>query len=122
MKPFDLQKAKLGYPVCTRSGNHVRILCFDRKIDNGNDIVALITQNSEEGFEYIQFYDKYGRTSASCRDYDLMMEDVKYTKWGVIRKTTGDIANKFLFASKEDAEAYANSSNDLKVVKVEWEE
>ena len=29
MKPFDLEKAKAGSPVCTRSGEKVRIICFD---------------------------------------------------------------------------------------------
>ena len=31
MKPFDLEKAKAGHAVCTRSGLNVRLLCFDKK-------------------------------------------------------------------------------------------
>ena len=31
LKPFDLQAAKSGKPVCTRDGRKVRIICFDSK-------------------------------------------------------------------------------------------
>ena len=30
LKPFDLQQAKDGKPVCTRDGRKARIICFDR--------------------------------------------------------------------------------------------
>lgn len=40
-KPFDLEQAKAGKPVCTRDGRKARIICFDLK--NGNHpIVAVI--------------------------------------------------------------------------------
>lgn len=40
-KPFDLEQAKAGKPVCTRDGRKARIICFDLK--NGNHpIVAAI--------------------------------------------------------------------------------
>lgn len=31
MKPFNLEEAKAGKPVCTRDGYDARILCFDAK-------------------------------------------------------------------------------------------
>lgn len=40
LKPFSLEAAKAGKPVCTRDGHKARIICFDRK-DN-TPIVALI--------------------------------------------------------------------------------
>lgn len=30
MKPFNLEEAKAGKPVCNREGNDVRIICFDK--------------------------------------------------------------------------------------------
>lgn len=29
MKPFDIELAKQGKPVCTRDGRPVKILCYD---------------------------------------------------------------------------------------------
>lgn len=43
MKPFDLEKAKAGAKICTRSGNQARIICFDVR-DRHYPIVALITK------------------------------------------------------------------------------
>lgn len=40
MREFDLEKAKAGAGVCTRSGNKARIICFDAK--GMYPIVALI--------------------------------------------------------------------------------
>ena len=44
MKPFDIELAKAGYPVCTRDGRPVRILCFDRKSVDGYSILALVDE------------------------------------------------------------------------------
>jgi len=30
MKPFNLELAKQGHPICTRDGRNVRSICFDR--------------------------------------------------------------------------------------------
>lgn len=47
MKPFDLEAAKAGKPVCTRDGRKARIICFDRNWEY--PIVALIEcENGEE--------------------------------------------------------------------------
>ena len=44
LKPFDIQKAREGKPVCTRDGRKARIICFNRKGDM--PITALITNLS----------------------------------------------------------------------------
>ena len=31
LKPFDLEAARAGSPVCTRDGRKARIVCFDKK-------------------------------------------------------------------------------------------
>lgn len=40
-KPFDLEQAKAGKPVCTRDGHKARIICFDAKLENYS-IIALV--------------------------------------------------------------------------------
>ena len=46
LKPFDIQKAREGKPVCTRDGRKVRIVCFDRK--RTYPIIALIEEGEDE--------------------------------------------------------------------------
>lgn len=43
LKPFDLETAKAGKPVCTRDGRKARIICFDMNSFNNHIIVALGT-------------------------------------------------------------------------------
>ena len=46
LKPFDIQKAREGKPVCTRDGHKARIICFDYNGETGDyPIVALVHYN-----------------------------------------------------------------------------
>lgn len=47
LKPFDLEAAKAGKPVCTRDGRKARIICFDLKNDE-YPIVAAVENDSSE--------------------------------------------------------------------------
>lgn len=74
MKPFDLEAAKAGEPVCTREGRKARIICFDR-VELFYTIVALI---ETEGFPYVEkivAYTNKGRrfTTGEENPSDLMM-------------------------------------------------
>lgn len=71
LKPFDIKKAKEGYPVCTRDGRKARIICFNRE-SIGFPIIALVKNGDTEGV--YQFDDK-GRSNIDDeeRGYDLMM-------------------------------------------------
>lgn len=59
-KPFDLEEAKAGKPVCTRDGRRARIICFDAK--GQHSIIALVTDRiqespynyTEKGYHYIE--------------------------------------------------------------------
>lgn len=69
LKPFDLQKAKEGKPVCTRDGRKARIICFDRDWDM--HIVALIADPLGESVHY---YLSNGKVDFDKQnDEDLMM-------------------------------------------------
>lgn len=58
MKPFDLEKAKAGAPLCTREGFRARIICFDANNDRF-PIVALL--EGDDGKEYPVSFTKKGR-------------------------------------------------------------
>lgn len=71
LKPFDLDAAKQGKPVCTRDGRKARIVCFDVK-GSVRPIVALISD--EEGDESTFVFYENGRVYAEHdTDFDLMM-------------------------------------------------
>ena len=74
MKEFNLEEAKFGNPVCTKEGNPVRILCFDRLFDE-YCIVGLI--KVAENREKVGSWNKKGKALYSTNDDDnLMMVDL----------------------------------------------
>ena len=78
MKPFDLRAAKAGAPVCTRDGEEVRIICFDR-ICTIFPIVGL--RRNVDNEEYVVTFTTDGRKFFTSKDGgDLMMRDDDYAE------------------------------------------
>ena len=118
LKPFDLEAAKAGKPVCTRDGRKARIICFDAKCDK--PIVALIYDyNKETVLQYLE----NGRFFVDQIDkYDLMMLPQKKEGWINIYKDFEDTVC-CAYLTKEDA--LKNRSIEygyITTIKIEWEE
>lgn len=78
MLEFNLEDAKKGAKICTRSGNKARIICFDR-VNNHKDanLIALVLGKSAK-HEMCLSYDKFGHTQGSHDpSLDLMIDDGK---------------------------------------------
>ena len=76
-KPFDLEAAKAGKPVCTRDGRKARIICFD--LNNKNfPIVAIINCDTEENAYQ---YDIDGVCDEHDNNLNLMMLPQKKEGW-----------------------------------------
>lgn len=129
LKPFDIQKAREGKPVCTRDGRKARIICFDRKFyhDDGYNypIVAMVNDNDNE---LVHAYTQDGLLIGNKEsELDLMMLPEKKEGW-VNVYTNIDVENSrycsTIYASKE--EALNNISKVLghyiSTGKTEWEE
>ena len=88
LKPFDLQAAKSGKPVCTRDGRKVRIICFDSKNDPRRPIVALVEHNDNELlYEYtIKGKECFSHISTTGTS-DLMMLPEKKEGWIVVKRS-----------------------------------
>ena len=118
LKPFDLQKAKQGKPVCTRDGRKARIICFDRiSGDDVYKIVACVTAFDGD-FEEVLSYriDGYIVDSQNPKDEDLMMLPEKKEGWVNLYKSS-------VRSTKEEAMKYRNKCNDyIDTIKIEWEE
>lgn len=79
LKPFNLEAAEAGKPVCTRDGRKARIICWDLKSGN-YCLAAAVETKADENFEEILTYDKNGiftTDSEVNHEYDLMMATEK---------------------------------------------
>lgn len=122
LKPFDIQKAREGNPVCTRDGRKARIICFDKK-DNQCPIVALVDYYDRKDGEAVTTYTNEG---FFCIDKkhpnDLMMCPVKRT--GYINIYDNNRVCKQIFETEGEAKIAGNSTPDkyIQTIKIEWEE
>ena len=118
LKPFDLEAAKAGKPVCTRDGRKARIICFDRKyLYDGQafSIVALVNEGTYS--ESVYSYTKDGLYEpGKCHNHDLMMHPQKKEGWIIIHKEA--------IYDKETAEKIVRetTANVIRIQKIEWEE
>ena len=117
LKPFDIQKAKEGKPVCTRDGRRARIICFDRKFyhDGYNyPIVAMVNDNDNE---LVHAYTQDGLLVGNKEgELDLMMLPEKRSGWVNVYKER-------IYSTKEEAiEATYDGVTYVDTVKVCWEE
>ena len=113
LKPFDIQKAREGKPVCTRDGHKARIICFDKK--GAYPIVALVNDYNEE--EYIKNYDEFGKKIIGRETGDdLMMLPEKKEGWINVYKER-------IYSTKEEAiEATYDGVTYIDTIKISWEE
>lgn len=75
MKPFNLEEAKAGAPVCTADGHKVRIICWDAKIDK-HPIIALISPFDPKCSEGTWSYMLNGKIEEDGdHRFDLVMVD-----------------------------------------------
>lgn len=122
-KPFDLEAAKAGKPVCTRDGRKARIICFDAKCNK--PIVALIYDcNKETVLQYLE----NGRFFVDQIDkYDLMMFPQKKEGWVNVYKSY-NVGKEIpcmasIYPTKEEAKKSSVVGFDyVDTVKIEWEE
>ena len=112
LKPFDIQKAREGKPVCTRDGRKVRIICFDRRINR--PIIALIEGDNHE--EALQSYFDNGRCCCDVTSgYDLMMPPEKKEGWVNVYKHN-------LYDTESEAKRAHVKEGYIDTIKIEWEE
>ena len=117
LKPFSLEAAKAGKPVCTRDGHKARIICFDRK-DN-TPIVALIECANHA--EILQCLYNDGK----CFHYgtsnnDLMMLPEKKEGWVNVYKD--GLLDTRVYNTKKEAFDKASPRDYVDTVRISWEE
>lgn len=125
LKPFDLQKAKAGKPVCTRDGRKARIICFDAKRKDEKSIIALVPSKDYPGFEDLIAYPNNGNYHGGHEnDGDLMMFPEKKEGWVNVyydNDASSHRGCRYIYDTKERAVKEAGS-NYITTVKINWEE
>ena len=125
MKPFNLEEAKAGKPVCTRDGRPVRILCFDLK-NNTFPIAATIeTAHSEEVF----IFTLDGKYNTNRDSYlDLFMAVEKKTGWiNIYKDKNYNRCSSIIYSDEEMAKNFkgntiSNSYSYIDTIQITWEE
>ena len=123
LKPFDLEKAKSGKPVCTRDGRKARIICFDMK----GDICPMVAAVEENGVEYLYRYDEKGLNCYKESNEDLMMLPEKHEGWiNIVKTEDGGYCCRGAEVHSDYNDAILENINVLNkrgiIVKIEWEE
>ena len=82
MKPFDIELARKGHPICTRDG---RKAIFLTTLSNKNfPVVAIVSCGQEEN---VYQYDINGVCDEHDNNLDLMMLPEKKEGWIVVRRS-----------------------------------
>ena len=117
LKPFDLQKAKAGKPVCTRDGRKARIICFDAKRKDEKSIIALVPSKDFLGFEDLIAYTNNGNYHGGHEnDGDLMMLPEKKEGWvNVYKDSVYDTKDEALIGRSE-------FRGYIDTIKINWSE
>ena len=124
LKPFSLELAKQGRPVCTRDGHKARIICFDRVTNSTNEyrrsLVVLIT--NPNGDEQSWYYTDKGVIIGGYKydNYDLMMLPEKKEGWVNVYK--GGLLDTKSYPTKKEAFDKACPEGYVDTVKISWEE
>lgn len=120
LKPFDIQKAREGKPVCTRDGRKARIICFDRRLFYKNvsyPILALV--ECSDGEDDVCGYNEKGKVliedGAEYKN-DLMMLPEKKEGWVNVYKDS-------VYDTKDDALIGRSEIRGyIDTIKISWEE
>lgn len=119
MKPFNLELAKAGHPVCTRDGRKARIICFDRK-----EVCPIIALVEDEDKEIPHSYTRAGSFSPGFESpFDLMMNCEEKEGWVNVCSSVDNGNTCFgIYSTKEEALSHISLDGYKDTIKIQWEE
>ena len=123
LKPFDLEAAIQGKPVCTRDGRKARIICFDA--EGGKPLIVL---SKIDGKEVVLRYTEKGQSdyyhSPTPREDDLMMLPEKGCGYvNVLSDYENRFVDNTIYSTPEEARRNGEDKDYyIATVRIEWEE
>ena len=126
LKPFSLEAAKAGKPVCTRDGRKARIICFDRIDSTGCNLPIVALIQCEET-EVLRLYREDGKRNVEVDlALDLMMLPEKKKGWvNVMEGAAGKVyVGNNIYRTEDEAKEGASrfTSKLIANIPIEWEE
>lgn len=118
MKPFNIEEAKAGKPVCTRDGKEARIICFGTRGE-----YPIIAQT--DGDDYAHSYSEDGRINRLYQnESDLFMFTAKHVGWVNIYRAESVpyVPSSIVYDTEDEARKYEGWSDYAATVKIEWED
>lgn len=120
MKPFNLEEAKAGKPVCTRDGRPARIVEFNMK-DENFPIIAIVSCDVTEIVGTFTLQGSYYTDIKSPKD--LMMVTNKREGWVNVYKHPSKHLLGEIFNTKKEAKSKISGCDScVDTVKIEWKE
>lgn len=118
MKPFNLEEALAGKPICTRKGLPARILDTNLKGRAQPIVVAIL---SRDGCEYVRSYAEDGKLFSTLEtEDDLVMKSEKRVGWiniYTLSKTSGNI-----YKTRDEAIKNRSLAGYVGTIQITWEE
>ena len=119
LKPFSLELAKQGKPVCTRDGRKGRILCYDFK--QNEEYPILVAVENKDGKECALLYSNDGISEMyKSSNNDLMMLSEKKEGWVNVYK--GGLLDTKSYPTKKEAFDKASPTDYVDTIKINWSE
>lgn len=123
LKPFNLEAAKAGKPVCTRDGRKTRVLCYDFK--QNEEYPILVAVENKDGKECALLYSNDGISEmykSSNNELAILLE--KKEGWvNVYKECDGEYyVEKVVYKIKGHAVENASSQNYVGTVRIEFYE
>lgn len=131
LKPFDIQTARKGKPVCTRDGRKARVLCYDFK--QNEEYPILVAVENKDGKECALLYSNDGISEMyKSSNNELGMFPEKKEGWVNVYKRENEYVcenecNVFtgITVFKSEGEAKQNIDKReiyVNTIKISWEE
>ena len=120
LKPFDLQKAREGKPVCTRDGRKARIICWDRIDSTGCNLPIVALVQCEET-EVLQLYHDDGKCDVKADLYLMMLSEKKEGWVNVDKRSNGDVIISKPYPTRDEA-IHNSSELTIDTVILSWNE
>lgn len=123
LKPFSLELAKQGKPVCTRDGRKARVLCYDFK--QNEEYPILVAVENKDGKECALLYSNDGISEMyKSSNNELVMFPEKKEGWvNVYKECDGEYyVEKVVYKIKGHAVENASSQNYVGTVRIEFYE
>lgn len=117
MKPFNLEEAIAGKPICTRKGLPTRILDTNLKGSRCPIVVAVLSDDRE----YVRCYAKDGKLFSTLEtEDDLVMAPKEHVGWINIYENNRSSRN--IYKTKADAYNVRTVDGYIDPIKITWKE